>query len=100
MACKSQQSETRVARDILRYFLRNPEAADDLEGIARWRLLEEKVHQSLLETGRALDWLLEKSLLVAETNAGSGTLFRLNKSKKGEIEDLLEASEPEPNNDG
>jgi hypothetical protein len=88
-------SEVKTAKDILKYFLRHPAAADDLEGIARWRLLDEKVHQSLQETNQALEWLVEKGLLVAESHPVSGTLFRLNNQKRGEIENFLKSNCPE-----
>ena len=39
-----------IAKEILSYFLRNPQAADNLEGVARWRLLEQTVHRSVEET--------------------------------------------------
>jgi hypothetical protein len=87
---RNQQSELVVAKDILKYFLRNPAAADDLEGIARWRLLDEKIHQSLEETNQALDWLVARGLLEVDSRSGSGTLFRLNARKRAEIERFLD----------
>ncbi len=95
MSCGNLDSEVKIAKDILKYFLRNPAATDDLEGIARWRLLDEKVHQSLRETNRALDWLVKRGLLLAESRSVSGTLFRLNNEKRSEIESLLKNNTPE-----
>ena len=78
-----------VAADILNYFYRHPQAADSLEGIVRWRLLEAQIHRSLQETHQALDWLVARGFLVEETMQASGTLYRLNPQKSREIADFL-----------
>jgi len=36
-----------VTRDILSYFLCNPQTANDLKAIARWRLMHETIRRSL-----------------------------------------------------
>ena len=54
----------KLTREILNYFLRSPHAADNLEGIARWRLLEERIQRTVEETKESLDWLLEEGYLV------------------------------------
>lgn len=89
-------------KDVLRYFLRNPQAADNLEGGARWRLLNETIHRSLEETSRALDWLLAQGLLVEVATPGSGRAFRLNQEKRADAESFLtqsESSRAEPGED-
>jgi hypothetical protein len=45
MTERCMTDEACVTKQIVSYFLRNPNAADTLEGIARWRLLEERIHQ-------------------------------------------------------
>jgi len=77
------------AKRILRYFVRNPEAADTYEGIARWRLLEEAIHQSTEETREALSWLVLKGFLQETEIAGRTPIFRLNSGKRKEAEDFL-----------
>jgi hypothetical protein len=69
------------AREILEYFLRNPNAADSLEGIARWRLLEQVIHRTIVETEGALKWLVEEGYLIAVEQRRSRPLFRLNPEK-------------------
>lgn len=64
-------------KQILNYFLRNSKAADTLEGIARWRLLEEQVHRSLQQTESALAWLVEQGFLEEVETVGSSRIFRL-----------------------
>jgi hypothetical protein len=78
-----------LAREVLRYFLRNPEAADDLEGVARWRLLEEAIHRSVEETKQALAWLVSQGFLMERMTSGSGSIFCLNPKKRGEIDNFL-----------
>jgi len=70
-------------KEILRYFLRHPQAADTLEGIVRWRLLEERVERTLalghepvsLDRPVAEEDKLDDTVLVqadAYVTAGSG----------------------------
>jgi hypothetical protein len=77
-----------VAKEILNYFMRHPKAADSLEGIAEWRILDEKVRRSLEDTGEALDWLVRKGFLQEEERL-SRPIFRLNSEKLAEVERFL-----------
>jgi DNA-binding NtrC family response regulator len=86
------QAEERVARQILSYFLRNPRAADSLEGIARWRLLDEMVHRSLEETEEALSWLVAKGYLEEISTLSSSKVFRLNSDKYDEVVRFVKAA--------
>lgn len=78
-----------MARDVLSYFLRNPEAADSLEGVARWRLLEEVLHRSLAQVEHAVRWLVRQGLLVRDDRAGAGALYRLNVARRDDARRLL-----------
>jgi hypothetical protein len=87
------------ARQILSYFVRNPSAADSLEGIARWRLLEEAIHRNIAETEESLRWLVKEGYLVEMTQMHSTRLFRLNPAKRDEAESALSSgSQTDPNN--
>ncbi|MGD1094913.1 MAG: hypothetical protein ABSB35_23335 [Bryobacteraceae bacterium] len=81
---------SRPAHEILTYFLRNPDAVDSLEGIARWRLREEAIHRKVIETQSALEWLLEEHFLIEVTGPHSTRLFRLNPEKQNQAESLVE----------
>ncbi len=72
-----------IAKDILSYFLDNPLAADDLEGVARWRLLRQTIHRGVEETGQALDWLVQRGLLTRVPAAGSA-IFHLRAEQRAE----------------
>ncbi len=78
-----------TARDVLSYFLRHPEAADSLEGVARWRLLEEALHRNLAQVERAVRWLVDEGFLLRDERAGTSVLFRLNLSRRDDARRLL-----------
>ena len=86
MGCESKEG---VARQILGYFLRNPEAADTFDGIARWRLLEDLACRSVLETQDALGWLVQEGYLSQEALPGGKSLFRLSSNMREEAERFL-----------
>ncbi len=86
---KSSRTE-QVAKQILSYYLRNPSAADSLEGIAQWRLLEEAIHRNVVETEGALQWLVNEQYLIETAQAHSGKLYRLNPEKLREANSLLD----------
>jgi hypothetical protein len=77
----SQESEN-LAREILAYFLRNPQSADDLHGITRWRLLDQMIHHALHDTRAALDLLVKEGFLTKESITGSDPIFRLNSERQ------------------
>lgn len=78
------------ARNVLRYFLRNPQAADSLEGVAKWRLAEEQVHQTVQMTSRALQMLVGKGYLIERRSALTGKFFALNKENRREAERFVQ----------
>jgi hypothetical protein len=73
----------------MRYFVQHPHAADSLEGIARWRLLDQRARDLVAETGRAIEQLVEEGLLE-EVSAGGQTLYRLNPDKRDDARRLVE----------
>ena len=77
----SQESEN-LAREILAYFLQNPQCADDLHGITRWRLLDQMIHHALHDTRAALDLLVDEGYLTKESITGSDPIFRLNADRQ------------------
>jgi hypothetical protein len=84
-----------AAESILRYFLRNPQAADDMEGVVRFRLLNEAIHRNVKEARVTLDWLVAKNLLLEEKREASSTMYRLNPDGIEEIEKFVKQREVE-----
>ena len=81
--------EPDLAREILSYFLHNPNAADTVEGVACWRLMEEKVRHTVELTSSALDWLVSLNFLVEMRTSGSVKIFQLNKERSIEVQCFL-----------
>ena len=78
MSDRAEDSKEQVATDILSYLLRNPGAADSLDGFARWRLLEELVQRSVDTTQSALNWLIAQGYVTEVTRLGGEPIFLLN----------------------
>jgi hypothetical protein len=85
--------EARAAWEVLDYFLRHPDAVDDVVGVARWRLLDERIHRSVAEAQGALEQLVERGFLVAERRA-SRTIFRLNPERSEEAAEYVRRHQP------
>jgi hypothetical protein len=83
-----------TAKEVLRYFLRNPQTADNLEGVARWRLLSQAIHTSVEETNGVLEWLVREGYLLKIAPRSSEPVFCLNPDKRLSAEAFLAASEP------
>lgn len=79
-----------VARHVLRYFLRNPHASDDVEGIARWRLLDQVVRDAVEDTTRALELLVARGFIKRVAIAGPRYLFSLDPEKRDAAERFLQ----------
>ena len=84
---------TGVVRDIMRYFLQYPAAADSVEGIARWRLLQLRAQDVVQETNAALALLVEREILQEIPVLGAAPLFRLNPDKSDDARRLMEGGE-------
>jgi len=78
-----------VAKQILSYFLRNPEVADSLTELARWRLMEEQIRLSVENTQAALNWLVAEGYVQQEARVGTESLFRLNPARRQDAESLV-----------
>ena len=83
-------SEAQLAEEILRYFLEHPNAADGLEGIAKWRL-NWATSGGLVRTARALRQLVEMAFIEEIQIMGSSPVFQLNQANLAHARDFLEA---------
>lgn len=81
--------EPELASQVLRYFVRHPEALDSLEGIARWRLLDEAVQHTVRATNEALDWLVERGVLRRSSGPGRLPVYGLVPGKEEEAARML-----------
>lgn len=78
-----------IALKILRYLDDNPHAADTVEGILHWWLLERVIVEEKEAVERALDCLVEKQLLVAVQAADSRRHYRLNRKRIRAVRKLI-----------
>jgi hypothetical protein len=76
-------------KEVLRYFLNNPNATDDLESVARWRLREQMIRHTVEETSAAIAWLVAHNFLVEESVLSSKPRFRLNAEMRVEAARFL-----------
>lgn len=77
------------AREVLDHFVRNPQAADTLEGVARWRLLRETVHRGVEETAEALEWLVAEGFLKETQTTYSKPIYSINTKAIAKAERFL-----------
>jgi hypothetical protein len=91
---KHRHSDCQVTRQVLTYFVRNPLAADSLEGVARWRLMDEVIRRRLEETEVALDWLVAQGYLTSSVVPGGTLTFRLNGDRLADAQEFLARPTP------
>ena len=68
------RNEAALARKILGYLERHPQAQDTLEGIAQWWLLEQEIRVQISRVKASLDWLV-KGRLVARRRGVDGRIY-------------------------
>jgi hypothetical protein len=78
-----------MTRQVLSYFVRNPQAIDSVEGVARWRLLDEAIHVQVNTVREALGWLVERGVLREVAGPGLQPVFSLDPDRRDEAERLL-----------
>ncbi|HSS99403.1 MAG TPA: hypothetical protein VLK33_20350 [Terriglobales bacterium] len=79
-----------VVKQVLEFFVHNRKAADTLEGIARWRLLQQEVRRNVQQTEQALGWLVEQGLIEELQPPGYQTsVFRLNPERQEDAVQFL-----------
>lgn len=78
---------------ILNYLAEHPNAADTVEGIVHWWLLDRAIVEEEERVGQALDLLVQKGLLVSVQAADARRHYRLNARQVGEIKKLIREGE-------
>ena len=78
---------SRVAREIMRHFAQHPDSIDSLEGIARWRLAQQRLDAIVDETAVALEWLVRRGLLQRIDIAYGPALYRIADGAGSRTED-------------
>ena len=78
LSAQSVLSPSPVTADseILEYLARHPQAQDTVEGIAEWWILEQRVHASSAEVRAALDRLVARGLVSAQSSQDGRVFYR------------------------
>jgi hypothetical protein len=72
-----------MAQQIMAYLGRNPKAEDDLIGIARWWLLEQRIRTEVARVQEALTWLVKKHLIAVRRGIDGRISYRLKADQRG-----------------
>lgn len=70
--------------EVLSFFLRHPQISDSVEGVARWRLLDQVIFRGIRETEAILDELVSLGFLEEVTAPGVPRMFRLRNDAAAE----------------
>ena len=88
----NEVSTSRVARAILQYLHKNPNAQDTLAGIAEWWLPRQQITTQATTVKDALALLLADELILEVRGKDSRSHYRINDRKWAQIETRLEQS--------
>lgn len=73
---KNEKEIVRVAEEIERYLLTHRNAADTLEGIAKWWLQQQRYIDSIDCVHNALDVLIKRGLVQISTNLDGKKIYK------------------------
>ncbi|HBB87638.1 MAG TPA: hypothetical protein DC047_08500 [Blastocatellia bacterium] len=85
----NEVSTSRIARAILQYLHKNPDAQDTLAGIAEWWLPQQITRQATT-VKEALALLIADELILEVKGKDAQSHYRINDSKWAQIETILE----------
>jgi len=66
-----------LARRLLDYLEKNPDAGDTLEGIANWWLEQQRVEQVVDEVAEALDYLVQIGVVQVHKLRGGVPIYKV-----------------------
>lgn len=66
-----------LARRLLDYLEKNPDAGDTLEGIAHWWLEQQRVEQVVDEVAEALDYLVQIGVVQVHKLRGGVPIYKV-----------------------
>ena len=92
--CVSSFEDSRLARIILQYLSRYPQAKDTQEGITTWWLQRHRIEHTVQMFSSALEFLVARDLIVECRGPDLRPYYRINPQQRGEIARILRESEP------
>jgi hypothetical protein len=101
MSRMTAEEKKKLASEILSYLLKNPEAGDTLEGIARFWTTRQRIDLMLEDVQDVLEdlvaeELLKERLLRAPNGSSSQRYYQLNPTRKKDIERNSTPDKPGP----
>jgi hypothetical protein len=78
-----------MAKMILSYLIKNPEAKDTIQGIAKWWLLNEKIDQTLNNILNAMNFLTIQNLVHENNFRNDCISYQINEDELDRIRDLI-----------
>src|SRR5215467_8912306 len=88
--------EEEIARLIVRYLSRHPEAKDTREGIATWWLRQQQIEYAIQAVHRALDVLLRRGLILEHRGPDLRSYFSINSERLDDVAQFLGEPKPSP----
>ncbi|MDR4505824.1 MAG: hypothetical protein MRK01_13715 [Candidatus Scalindua sp.] len=73
------KKQEEIARIIVDYIRKHPDARDTLEGIARWWLHLEKIESSVDDVSIALESLIKEGVIERQLKDGYKPIYRIIK---------------------
>jgi hypothetical protein len=89
---RHRKSGKDLERWVLNYFVRNPNASDTVEGLARWRLLELDVHYAVEQTKEAINELIQRGFVEEVKHPGLAPQYKLVEKRMIDAEKYLDKS--------
>jgi hypothetical protein len=86
--------ESGLARAILEYLSRHPQAKDTREGIATWWLQQQQIEQAVRRISRVMEFLASRNFIIERRGPDLRVYYELNQQHLAEIGRFLQ--EPEP----
>jgi hypothetical protein len=68
-----------VARRIIDYLSKHPDAGDTLEGIAKWWLGLERIDESVEDVSKVIEDLIKSGLIKKEDLRGRKAYYKISK---------------------
>jgi hypothetical protein len=84
-----EMRRSHIARAILDYLRKHPEAQDTLAGIAEWWLPEQRIDTEIAKVKEALAELVARGLILRHRGKDSQVHYRINVRRLREIEAML-----------
>ena len=85
--------ELSLARAILEYLSRHPQAKDTREGIATWWLQQQQIQYAVRQISRVMEFLASRDFIVERRGRDLRVYYELNQQHLAEIGRFLQ--EPE-----